>query len=484
MIIQNRILKSPVVMPAVYDDALTYVEQIKILDAKLNEVIELFNQLEYGALEQANKYTDQKIEAVQQEFELAFSSYKKQINDQFAALEAQLQQEIKDATAEMKIQLQTLIEQVTDLTNSLQKDIDRLQISVNTLFDALARTKIEMRHEMEVKFAEIMQYVDQKIVAKLGSGIIVFNPLQKRNTDLNTALHDLYKLTTTVYSLTAAEYKSLGLTVEEYKNLKITVNEYLYHGKLIFFRQLYFPDYDGDFQKVYDYINSAIAGEQKNYYMISPFTGKLDLISNVVDDLADLHKDGITVDQYLQANLTVDDYAAKQIGAHDYAWNGYYLINTDAIPKETLEEQVRELQRIVAEWGASNVTQEEFDSLKQTVSDNGNKLLAAERDITDIQSNVSDLQNDVNDNMADISALQLAVSGVRETLTTIESDMETLETKIEDEINGLNVTLTTVDQSLQKQIDEMKQLAVEAHNDLQSSIDSISSGLNSINIVY
>lgn len=364
-------LLTPKIVPAVYNNALEYMEQLNILDAKLTEVINAFNDLQYTTLEDANKYTDEKVSELKIYVDSQFNEFRVDIDNRFIQLEQQLKEEISNAVADFRVQIEELLTEVNSLVDSVKTKLDQLEISINALFDMLSRVKLEMRFEMMAEVRKIKQYVDDAIVAKMGRGILVYNVVQKKYTDLDTALNDLYQITYRIFALTVDEYRSLNLTVDSYKEMKITVTEYLYHGKLLFFKELYFPTYDKDFAAVYAYIDGEVKKIDGKFYMYSPFDGTLTLMQKVINDLADLHKDGINVDQYKSANLTVDQYKEKNIGAHDYAWNGYYLIFTDAVPKETLEEMVRELQKTVA--GLSARLESEIDGLNDTLTtvDNG-----------------------------------------------------------------------------------------------------------------
>lgn len=448
---------TPKILPAVYDDAMTYFEQLRIVNNKLTEVIDEVNAFGTQTLDQANAYTDQKVATLQAETNAQLEELRTQVNNLSQTLYDQImgevQEQLDDALAEFKETSEKILAEFTKRVEEFNQRMDGLQIAINTLFDALQRTKLEMRQEMQREIEKIIAYLDDAVAAKLGRDIIVVNPVTKKNSSLDQALLDIFRWIYSVFGLTVNEYKALNLTAQEYADKKITAIEYIMHGRLLFFKQIYFPTYDQDFKDVYGYINEMCEAQDKKLYMISPFDGTVQPVNKIVYQLARLHMRGITAQQYQDALLTADAYKAKEITAHDYAWNGYYLIYTDATPVLTLEEQIAELQTALA--GVSQrVTQLESGAtepayIKQMQDDiNAQKKKNDEQD-TEIQGNADN-----------ITQLEGAVNTIN--TTTIPD----LDKKVEGEVDALHDMLTTVDQGLQTQI------------------TAITSGLSSININY
>lgn len=457
-IVTGRMLAlTPKILPAVYEDAMTYYEQLGIVNDKLTEVIDVVNSFGTTVLDASMQYTDSKVGALATETQAQLEDLRNQINTLsktlYDKIMAEVQEELDSALAEFKETSEKILEEFVTKVAEFNQRMDELQIAINTLFDALERSKLEMRQQMQREIDKIIAYLDDAVAAKLGRDIIVVNPVTKTNSSLDKALQDIFLWIYNVFGITASEYKALQLTAQEYKEKDITAIEYIMHGKLIFFREMYFPTYDEDFEKVYDYINDLCEAQDKQHYMISPFDGKWTPIKTVVYSLARLHMRGITAEQYQNALLTADAYKAKNIGAHDYAWNGYYLIYTDATPVPTLEEQIGQLQVALA-GVAERVTALESGAtepsyIKQMQDDiNAGKKKNDEQDV-EIASNTTNISN-----VAD------AVNTINE--TTIPA----LDTKIEGEIDSLHEMLTTVDQGLQTQI------------------STIQTGLTNININY
>lgn len=442
----RMIAATPRILPAVYEDAMTYLEQLRILNDKLNEVIDVFNSYGDELLTESKDYTDQQFLILQKDMNDTLSQFRQELDngldDLDATLTAELAQFRERAEAEFAWfhqRADELFDMFVEETTKLNENINRLQIAVNTLFDALSRTKLEMREEMQSELSKIVTWMQNAMAAKTGEQIIVQNPVSRTLTTLNVALKSITFVLKGMFSLTANEYKSLHLTVEEYKALQISANNYLYKARWIFFDRLYFPELDKRFGNVYDYINHEVEALNKNHYMVSPFDGVVTPINNVVYELAQLHMDGITADQYREALLTADAYRDKQISAYDYAWNGFYLIYTDAVPKETLQEQVAELQKALAEAVQ--------------------RIQALENESTP-SSTIADMKTDIQKNRNDISDVRSFAEQTENEVKQVERNMQqmsgNLSQHFQNEIDGLNSTLSTVDAGLQSQIASVK----------------------------
>lgn len=446
-IMSGRMLAlTPKILPAVYDDAMTYYEQLRIVNNKLTEVIEEVNNFGTVTLDAAKEYTDQQITYLSVEVNGQLEDLRNQVNslskNLYDRIMTEVNQTLDDALEKFEAESQAILAEFEKNVTEFNTRMSQLEIAINTLFDALQRSKLEMRQEMQREIAKIIAYLDDAIAAKLGRDIIVVNPVTKKNSSLDKALQDIFAWIYSIYGLTVDEYKSLKLTAQEYHERQITAIEYIMHGKLIFFQQIYFPDLEGDFQKVYDYINDCCEAMDKKLYMISPFDGKWTPIQQVTYKLARLHMRGITADQYRDALLTADEYKEKQISAHDYAWNGYYLIYTDATPVQTLEEQIAEAQTAIAAL-AQRVTALESGAvepayIKQMQEDiNAGKKKNDEQDV-EIANNKGDINN-LTSNLNEVNTVTIPA----------------LDSKVEGEIDSLHEMLTTVDQGLQTQITEV-----------------------------
>lgn len=442
---------TPKILPAVFNDALTYYEQLHIINDKLTEVIDEFNTWGTETLDAANAYTDQQVAVLKQHTDAQIAAIQVSINAQFAQLKAEIEAELDNALAEFQQEAQALLAKLNEELTNFNSIINNMQIDINVLFDMLGRLRIEMNNEISAQINAVMKKIDEALASKLGSSIVVFNPYRKQLTNLDMVLADLFAITYRMFSLTVDEYRSLQLTVDEYAALQITANDYLYKARFLFFRQLYFPDIDARFIEVYNYINMEVAALDKNHYMISPFDGVVTPINRVVYQLARLHMYGITANQYRDALLTVDEYKSKQITAHDYAWNGYYLIYTDAVPKETLEEQIHELQTALAALTQRVIALENGATPSETIKKMQDDIVLTAKTLTTFQNTqklVDQKQdNDISVNRTDIDHLNdvvipEAISGLQDTFATTTNGLQTQITGIKAGLESIHINYT------------------------------------------
>lgn len=127
----------------------------------------------------------------------------------------------------------------------------------------------------------------------------VICPVDSQLEPISVALKHIYDFYN--QGITAAEYDNLFLTAEEYDNMRITAAKY-----------------DGFAYEIFK--------ERRVCTMISPFTGQIDYIKNVVNRLADFHKRGISAQIYDSQNRTAETYDALNITAYAYDWDNPLIV--------------------------------------------------------------------------------------------------------------------------------------------------------------
>lgn len=240
-------------------------------------------------------------------------TFEAQVNAEFDRLKNDLQSQLDAAiaTQDQKLdrQIAALKNEIETAISELDSKYEQLQIAINynlAQFKAnIEREMIQIRGEMQANNELVFNWVKnafQEFIDSLPAilTVQVYNPYRGEITDIQTAINDLYTIAC-IWGLTAQQYDDLGLTASEYDALQLTAAEYDTLGY-----KLLYPD--------------------PNYYMISPFTGELTLVKNVVLRLCYFHMEGLTASEYDAKELTADDYDALSITAFDYDWFGEQLI--------------------------------------------------------------------------------------------------------------------------------------------------------------
>lgn len=240
-------------------------------------------------------------------------TFEAQINAEFNKLKRDNQKTLDDAIAAVNQEVDQKIAQLTNevqtAINSINSQFEQLQLQISNELAAfraqINREITEIRNLVAANNTLVFAWVENRIQEFIDSlpeilSVYVYNPYRGEVTDIQTAINDLYSIAS-IWGLTAFQYDTIGLTASEYDALELTAAEYDTMGY-----KLLYPD--------------------PNYYMMSPFTGELTHIKDVVTKLCYFHMDGLTAEEYDLKDLTADDYDALQITAFDFDWFGKQLI--------------------------------------------------------------------------------------------------------------------------------------------------------------
>ena len=127
------------VLPLVYDDALSYIEQLGRVTKKINEVIDSMNGLEINILEQANAYTDAKVE----HFEIQVNQIISEFNRIVVQIEednTQFKQEVQDKIDELETEIDYFNQSLIATTNAINARTDTAIAQNNEALLAQMRT--------------------------------------------------------------------------------------------------------------------------------------------------------------------------------------------------------------------------------------------------------------------------------------------------------------------------------------------------------
>lgn len=279
------------VLPCVYDDSISYLEQLMKLYSTVQQLVDYVNNFDSTVLAEANAYTDGKTTALKSEIYLKYDGM-------FVNLEAELKAGIdsvdtkyQNITNNMKAEYLQKIQEVYVAIQGLNSDIANL-------YQNFTKFKILINNELSSMYQELTDYIDEHI-SEL-TQLYVYNPVDGLFTPIQKVVNDLFEYSRGC-SLTAQEYDNLRLTASEYDNMRIKAKDFIIKNRFLFLDRLYLT-------------------------MISPFTGATELIKNVVLELANERKNGITALDYQHKQLTADQYAFYHLTAYDYDWNAKNLL--------------------------------------------------------------------------------------------------------------------------------------------------------------
>lgn len=127
----------PKVLPLVYEDSLSYNEQVMRLLQKVNECIDYVNEINEKYTEEAKAYTDARFDEVKGEFD----RYEREIN----AIVATFDGKYESFVAEVRAQLQLMRADIAHFDDVIRSDIAQVN----------ARTDTAIQQNNEYLLAEI-----------------------------------------------------------------------------------------------------------------------------------------------------------------------------------------------------------------------------------------------------------------------------------------------------------------------------------------
>ena len=252
-------------IPSSYLDSLTYLEQILCINQKLCEIIDYLQNI---SIENIENLVDEKINEIRNYID---SQDNLLYNNLKSYTDTELQNKVNELT-------NLIYEKFQFLLNYINKN--------NELID------IKLEQEID----ELKNQIDDIIL----KGINVYDPTSGIYNNIQDVVNNLYKYLR-YYGIKAIDFDSLGLTAENFQNYELTAREFdLYSNNILK------PDF--------------------LHNMFSPFNGKITPISQIVNELASLHKNEITCQEFDDLDLTALEFDEKNLSAYDFDWNGKILL--------------------------------------------------------------------------------------------------------------------------------------------------------------
>lgn len=207
---------------------------------------------------------------------------------------------IKVAMDKFTAQVNATLAKYDARIKATEKRVDEFQ----TILDGFERELYEMRKLILALENELREYTDFKceVTFQRCKRLIdnwakelppVIDPTDGKVENINVALQHIYNFSTS--GISALEFDGLFITAQMIDNKNITAKELDTKGK-------------------------EILATDGKIYMLSPFTGTMDLIENVVNSLAALHMQGITANVFDGKDLTAEAFDAMEITAYNFDW--------------------------------------------------------------------------------------------------------------------------------------------------------------------
>ena len=236
------------VLPATYDESLSYLEQLAKLAYKLNETIDGVNALNDNVTVLNDSVTDlnERVEAVEGEI----SGFEAEVTERVNQLEITLTEKIDNSVIEMEQKVDTKLETVDVKIDEIERRVDELDSYVHNTIDDITRdvmilvnTEIQRIQELYASFEDDMKtYVEEKVAEVIAqipdlTNIYVVSPASGNLVKVQIALNEVFDFH--LYNaLTCDEFNELGFTIDELNKLPVkhvkrgyTVRERLHDAK-------------------------------------------------------------------------------------------------------------------------------------------------------------------------------------------------------------------------------------------------------------
>lgn len=220
-----------------------------------------------------------------------------------------IQAAINNEIAKMQATLEAELAKINDALDSQLAQVNALLKSYTAEFEVIKNTVLEMeQHVADVKALAVTMYINGKIytdsqiesvmryidytIANLSKKFpLILDPSDGKLEDVQTVIDHIY------------HKFSPGIRVEDFDALQIKVQ-----------------DFDAMMIPVKEFDENApdIFQHRRYAYMISPFTGEYVPISEVVNMLYDLHRHGVTVADFDEAQIPVELFDNKMIEVVTY----------------------------------------------------------------------------------------------------------------------------------------------------------------------
>lgn len=312
----RRSLWTPI-LPTVFSESLSYLEQLSAFSKKLNELIESYNKFsgeyENYVQEQLKPYQSQiddltqRFNSIVAEINANIDAFKVETNAKIDAQNDVISAFKKETNSKINSYKEEIFDALDETTKNIYTHVEAELFRLKT--DITTQVSIQLsflRRLIDQHDKNVLSIVDAKLIEFLGkipTGTqLVINPTSGTIDTLQETLYDMYDYYR-VEGLTAQQYDALELTAEEYDAKGLTAYKYDFYS-----------------------VRTLIIDER--FYMNDPFNGTFTLISHVVNELADLHKgdSAFNAEEYDTLEVTAGRYDEQELSAYSYDWQGKLLL--------------------------------------------------------------------------------------------------------------------------------------------------------------
>lgn len=316
-------MRTQKVLPLVYDNALSYFEQICYLIDKIKETIKYIDDCYAEISKEYKAYTDDKTSAIV----IRVLNDEGIFNSKFRELEKSLIDGLEHVELSNSDSYNNLLKAFENLKTELYNELSELQSHILMMYMKFNDLQDYNEVQIEKLSKDLKRFINKQISSKNGDFILVKNPIRHLYDTLNNVLADIVNGFMAIGGMSAGDYDKCLITAGNYDSLKLMSSDYDIKGYFKLFDYIYLIPFEKRIVDNFENSLTILENElkeliHKNTTMRSPFTGDVVNVVDVVNRLTDLHKNGITALEYENYQCTALSYDYDNSSAFYYDWNG------------------------------------------------------------------------------------------------------------------------------------------------------------------
>lgn len=311
---------APLVLPAVYDDVLSYEEWLSKVVQRLNEINEYIDQT-IGDIE---TLVDSKVTARLADIQSQVDRLKTDVQilqGQLDCLDGKIDESCADTLREAKQYTDNAIARLGDIDGKIAAVKAELEAEIEAeTYEAKQTAISESKNYTNQRISLLTVRIEQRVFRQIAAveerinNIIkeyplLYNPATGWKEDMQTVVYNLYKALRYM-GITAMLYDDQELTAEQYDDMSLTASAYdteMYH-------------------KVFKDLRE----------MFNPFTGKLSSLRDVVGDLVRrMQWNAKTASEADGYQATASEFDASTFDAYEQDTNQYITATTPDVKNKS-----------------------------------------------------------------------------------------------------------------------------------------------------
>ena len=310
------------VMPAVYDESLSYLEGLAKLTFKLNETIDNVNALDDNVEYLNDSVIDINDRVIVMEHTL--DTFLSDIEKEFEELTKKYDAEIDAKLKEVDDEMVEIDARVTALEDSLDAKFIEFEARINALIrdlTILVNAELKVIRDMYTLFEiQMKEYVEEEIKKALEqipdlTNIYVIDPSTGKLSKVQDAINNIFDFSL-YYAFTIDEVNELGMSIDEVNKIIVnyipkgmSVRQWLHDAKKILLTQvdvIKAKKFAYPHSFVFDYLKGILVWHDKNVDLNNQLISVAGCYS--CDELNTL---AFTIDEVNDFNITCANYNLK-----------------------------------------------------------------------------------------------------------------------------------------------------------------------------